>query len=500
MGAESHAGLIEAIQRFLHDAVVAWERRHDDPRALAEIEERSRATGLMQAWAESLAALPACVEANALACKVSLAAGYLLPEPAGRPLDADALVSAGLIDMVMHPPADLQAVASDLAGYLAGPPVDIWDYAIINATGTHQDPITVVDGWELVTPSADELRMLLPLPSTAAHHYDRPFDPDDYGDYGELAMLRRINRDAKPQKDPAVHPDFLEARDADHPERQLWQPLLALSLYDSPITQILYDNPTALSLLDSPINLSLYNSPMLRLWAWYRIEPRRRTDTLFDSVPRTTDGEREIEPILTGAFDLDLAPTLRRFLEELSRLLTAPLSTQAENKAEKRAKEKAADQLRRCVEHFLTATDAHREAERSTQQHADAVFQYVTALEGLLGDDNRSDLNRKVSQRAAVLAGGNDAHRLTIEQLVRDAYSARSDYAHGGKRDKIAKVDLAKLRRVVCRCILTRLILGDPTPAGRLHELADRALLSHDELQSQIRRPFDEFAQRYRAS
>ena len=57
----------------------------------------------------------------------------------------------------------------------------------------------------------------------------------------------------------------------------------------------------------------------------------------------------------------------------------------------------------------------------------------------------------------------------TIEQLVRDAYSARSEYAHGGKRDKIAKVDLAKLRRVVRRCILTRLILGDPTPAGPLH-------------------------------
>ena len=129
--------------------------------------------------------------------------------------------------------ADLQAVASDLAGYLAGPPVDIWDYAIINATGTLQDPIPVVDGWELVTPSADELRMLLPLPSTAAHHYDRPFDPDDYGD---LAMLRRVNRDAKPQKDPAVHSDFLESPDAGHPERQLWQPLIALSLYDSPIT------------------------------------------------------------------------------------------------------------------------------------------------------------------------------------------------------------------------------------------------------------------------
>ncbi len=287
-------------------------------------------------------------------------------------------------------------------------------------------------------------------------------------------MLRRVNRRAAPRRGS-------ESPDVGHPERLLWQPLIALSLYDN---------------------------PFLRLWAWYRIEPRRRTDTLFDSVPRTPGGETDIERFLTGAFDLDAAPMLRRFLEELSPLLTAALSTQAENKAEKKAKEKAADQLRRCAEHFLTATDAHREAELSPQQNADAVLHYVIALEGLLGDDDRSDLTRKVSQRAAVLTGGNDDNRLTIEQLVRDAYSARSEYTHSGKRDKIVKVDLAKLRRVVCRCILTRLILGDPTRlilgdptrAARLYELADRALLSHDELQSQIRHPFDEFAQRWQAS
>ena len=496
VGSESHAGLIGAIRRFFEDAGAI------DPE-----QGRGERVGQTVAVAQSLAALPACVEADALARKASLAVGYLLPEPAGRPLDADALIKTGLLFMLLEPSdADLQAVASDLAGYLAGPPVDIWDYAIIDATGTLQEPIPVVDGWELVTPTADELRMLLPLPSTAAHQParwvdlgqpGRLFDPDDYP---ELAMLRRINRDAKPQKDPAVHPDFLESPDAGHAERLLWQPLIALSLYDNPITQFLYDNATALSLLDRPINLSLYDNPNLRVWAWYRIEPRRRTDTLFESVPRTPDGETDIERLLTGAFQLDAAKMLRRFLEELSPLLTAALSTQAEKKAGK-AKE-AANQLRRCAEHFLTASDAHREGKVSAQKNADAVLHYVIALEGLLAgaDDDRSDLTRKLSQRAAVLAGDNDAKRLTIEQLVRDAYRARSEYAHGGKRDKIAKVDLAELRRVVRRCILTRLILGDPTPAGRLHELADRALLSHDELQSQIRHPFDEFAQRWQAS
>jgi hypothetical protein len=336
-----------------------------------------------------------------------------------------------------------------------------------------QDHIPVVDGWELVTPSADELRMLLPLPSTAAYQEDRPFDPFDPDDYGGLAMLRRVNRDAEPQRGSAFHWDFLESLPPGHPERLLWQSLIALSLYD--------------------------NSP-LRLWAWYRIEPRRRTDKLFDSVewePWTPDGVTEIERPLTGAFDLDAsaAPMLRRFLEELSPLLTAALGTQAGKKAE----ERAANRLRRCAEHFLMAGNAHREGQVFRPQNADAVLHYVIALEGLLvsDDSDRGNFTRKVSQRAAVLAGRNDANQLAIEQLVRDAYKARSAYAHGSEPNKI---DLAALRRIVRRCILTRLVLGDPSPAGPLHLLADRALRSHDELQSQIRRPFDEFAQRCQAS
>lgn len=151
VGTESHAGLIEAIQRFLDDAVHARERSYDDPRPRAEVRERvrgERPISPVQALAQSMAALPACVEVNALARKASLSAGYLFPEPggrlpvpAGRPLDVDALISTGLVVMVSDPSdADLQAVASDLAGYLAGPPVDIWDYAVIDGGGTPSGP------------------------------------------------------------------------------------------------------------------------------------------------------------------------------------------------------------------------------------------------------------------------------------------------------------------------------------------------------------------------
>ena len=88
MGTEGHAGLIEAIQRFLDDAVGAPQR------ILEEMMRTGEGLPLsLQEWAQPLADLPTCVEVNALARRVSLAAGYLLPEPAGRPLDADALLA-----------------------------------------------------------------------------------------------------------------------------------------------------------------------------------------------------------------------------------------------------------------------------------------------------------------------------------------------------------------------------------------------------------------------
>ena len=59
----------------------------------------------------------------------------------GRPLNADALISTGVVDMLLNrADLDLQAVAEDLADYLAGPPIDIWDYAIVDSNLTLSDP------------------------------------------------------------------------------------------------------------------------------------------------------------------------------------------------------------------------------------------------------------------------------------------------------------------------------------------------------------------------
>jgi hypothetical protein len=94
-----------------------------------------------------------------------------------------------------------------------------------------------------------------------------------------------------------------------------------------------------------------------------------------------------------------------------------------------------------------------------SELNAETVLHYVIALEGLLtGDESPTELTRKVSQRAAILAGRSDAQRLEIERLVSGAYGARSKYAHGDTPK--GEVDLPKLCRVVRRCLLARLVIG----------------------------------------
>jgi len=380
--------------------------------------------------------------------------------PYGRPLDAYALVSTGIVGMLLEPADhDLHAVAEDLASYLAGPPVDIWDYAILDCNLAVDGAIRVADEWELVTPTAQELRGLLPMPTTASYQPARPFDPDGYGG---LTMLRRIERRARPHHRHLLRWDVLYSLAIDRPAHQLWQPLLALSLFDNSV---------------------------LRLWARYQVEPGRTVDKLFDSVEwkvvTLNDGTDEDWPDFGDFGDIDV-PMLEPFLTEVATLLAKAIR-----------KMTSGTRLQRCAEHFLTAgTHAHGEGEVLSELNAEAVLHYVIALEGLLAgtDKDRADFRRKVSQRAAILAGDTDAERLEIARLVRDAYDVRSAYAHGSSPEK--EFDLPGLRRIVRRCLLTRLIVGDPTPVGDLQVTTDRALLSHEVLDRCIRQPCNEFRQR----
>ncbi len=453
--------LIAALTRFLSDAITA---RDQFPIPDAPV----RPNYGVDTFAAHLSSLPSAKAAQHAAAKAANENGYLLqepsdgvqPAPAGRALSADTLVETGVAGLLLSgDPVAVQVLAVELAGYLAGPMIPMWEYAIIDADVALGAPVPVVNGWELMTPTSGELSDLVGVPSAARHVTRRRSFRHDL--YGGLAMLRRIDPDDRPTRGLVL---FLDVR----PAHALWQPLLAMSLYQNPV---------------------------VHLWARYAVEPGRRVDVLVDNVytePWIPDGETELERVRKGDYEVDATNEhrFRRFVEQLAGRIEAATTQEPTKKSRE-----PAERLRRAAEHFLTAgEDAHGEGEIPfSELNADAVLHYVIALEAVLagGGDDKTELTRKIAQRAAVLAGVDDQGRRAAEKTVRAAYGARSDYAHGSDpRD----IDLPGLRRVVRDCILARLILGDPTrDDSTLGQLTDNALLDHALLAGQVRGPIDAF-------
>jgi hypothetical protein len=492
MTTDPNEALVEALITFLQQAkgAVDEELDRDGPLPLTP-----------RLLAEHLAELPTCRASDSIALEAAITNGYAVSarrpptpsgksadlgdvpagtsagtsspsgkesQPAGRPLGWETIVSTGILGLLQSRAShDYRAVAVDLAGYLAGPPIDIWDYAILDGRVSTGHPIQVIDGWELVTSTVEELRHLLPLPATASYQPDRPFAPQDYAG---LTMLRRVRPGVRPLHAPAFRWDVLYSQAINRPAYPLWRPLLVLSLFENSV---------------------------LQLWARYQVEPARRIDKLFDDVVwevRAIDADSDYEQPMTGSFGMRAdVPKMQRFLAEIA-------SRMPQDQSEAPDKEpKATARLRRCAEHFITAgSNAHGEGEVLSELNADAVLHYVIALEGLLSGDSEdhSELTRKISQRAAILAGTDATSRLQIDRLVRGAYDARSKYAHGTTPKK--EIDLPALRRVVRDCVLTRLVVGDATAEGPLHQTADHALLSNDILERCIRKPLDLFWERVR--
>jgi hypothetical protein len=79
-----------------------------------------------------------------------------------------------------------------------------------------------------------------------------------------------------------------------------------------------------------------------------------------------------------------------------------------------------------------------------------------------------------------------------VADIVRQAYGTRSKYSHG---DEPVRLDVPALRRIVREVILARFILGDfdTGDGGSLAIAADRGLLNHNVLATEIRDPVARF-------
>src|ERR1022692_957238 len=140
---EPESDLVQVLERFLREAVEALGQ---------DVTANGPQQQSAQTYAESLAALPSCAEADATASQAAAANSYFVSEdftrktaePAGRRLNAGAFIETGIAAMLLdRAEVDLKVVAKDLSSYLAGPPIDIWDYAILDASLTTDKPIAV---------------------------------------------------------------------------------------------------------------------------------------------------------------------------------------------------------------------------------------------------------------------------------------------------------------------------------------------------------------------
>ncbi len=225
--------------------------------ALGEAAELSRTRSFASETeaAEAACELKSMRAADAVALSVATAHAYAVAppdrqgrprrvRPAGRALDSSRLIDTGVAALLCSgSEADLDVIAHQLAEHLAGPPVDIFDYAVLDLGLALPAPVPVAAGWQLVTPTREELRAALPVP--LAPRRGRGWDPDFCSG---LAMLRRVDPGQKPVRSVLISFD-------QDPAHRLWEPLLALSLYANAV---------------------------IHLYARYVVEPGRHVERTFE--------------------------------------------------------------------------------------------------------------------------------------------------------------------------------------------------------------------------
>ncbi|MFF4766352.1 hypothetical protein ACFY1V_07510 [Streptomyces sp. NPDC001255] len=227
----------------------------------------------------------------------------------------------------------------------------------------------------------------------------------------------------------------------------------------------------------------LWSDDVIRMNAWFIVEPGRCADLYAGSVPvvpdiyATGDGQEiEYERRETGLWRLtgrDIS-RLGAFCAAVDGLIGAVL--EGANEKNKKAKTRAR-RLQRAAEHLLRAAHRTYGNDFVWEEDADEVtLHYVIAMEALLADEGQTDLSRKVKQRAAAL-WMTDALRLEVAEVVGRAYARRSKYAHGDDTRDIDAKELEMLRRVAHGVMLRWLVTTVPTGLDLPLEL-DKTLLS----------------------
>ena len=356
---------------------------------------------------------------------------------------------------------DTSAIARRAARFIEGPPELPWQYVAVSVAPAF--PVRVPGGWELA--SVDLVRDdTLPLWYGSDYRYE--YSPGMFHLTYGYGILRH----------PSGHGDAPTSMPHDETGRILTLPLLVLNLAgDHPVHAgvCYYVEPGRRVVWRPP---ALPDSPH----AWF---PPGELQT-WERIGQDRYGSPRVEPRPARLLNADATRHLAKF---------APvLGERIERLGQGRRK-----QLVRAADQHLTV--AHRtpgtpgEDPALPEMHApEAAFRWVSVIESLLStdDNSQSDLTRKTAQRAAILIGCDDDDRTSTRDLVAQAYSVRSNYAHGNSPKK---VDLAALRTLTRKIITAWIVLSADSSGSPLSKTLDDALLSGRILEESVRRPLEEF-------
>ncbi|MGI5213408.1 hypothetical protein [Plantactinospora sp. CA-290183] len=322
---------------------------------------------------------------------------------------------------------DTEAIARRIAGALAGKPIPAWEYVTVDVSV----PLTSVplfDGWQLC--SVDRANDPT-LPMSYSTYLSEVWTPDSLHSQGFGALRRPKLAHSLDKTEPDAH--------------ELIWPLLTLNLLDLPAVRAFtaYLVEPGRSIITSPDALRGHLPSEVKSW-------HPQPQTLLPTKPQ----------ILAPA----VAANLERFAAEIGSRL---------------AKLRDGDLriLAHAAGHHLYLA-YHQGPKQPELDSSYVAFRRIVTIEALLRgtDGDHESIGRKVSQRAAVLAGQDDDSRLALRELIKAAYGARSAFAHGNSRTR--PMDHPLLTRTARVIIRRWLVLVALHGAKRVAALLDDALLS----------------------
>ncbi|MEW2570214.1 hypothetical protein [Streptomyces sp. NPDC047070] len=220
--------------------------------------------------------------------------------------------------------------------------------------------------------------------------------------------------------------------------------------------------------------LMLWSSEPLRVQAVFDVERGRCFGLRSDDVPTTLTTsldrhgmEEDYEVRESGSYHVTPAqlPALKAFCAHVTARIDAVV---AGTTSGRRLPTRRARRLERAARHLLRAYQRTYSDYSVWQQEADEVLlDYVIALEALMispADEEHQKISENIRTRASALFL-TPGQRTRVEEVVQQAYSARSKYVHGDKLTEHSpthQLDQLRELRLIARQVLLRWLILRP--------------------------------------